>query len=133
MRPPAGLLAAALVAVAGCSPRVTEGSDETERRAAADTVRLVVERRDTVHTADTVRLFVRERGDTVTVWRDHVRWRERVTERRDTVLRIRRDTLWRTRTETVTVERPRRVADWLWPMAVGAVAGAACIALLRRG
>ena len=113
-------LAAALT-LAGCSPRVATESV----RASHDTVRVVVERRDTVRTGDTLRVFVRDRGDTVQVWREAIKWRTRVRERRDTVWASRRDTLWRTRTETVTVERPREMGDWAWPMATGAMAGAA--------
>ena len=111
-------LAAALT-LAGCSPRVATESV----RASHDTVRVVVERRDTVRTGDTLRVFVRERGDTVQVWRETIKWRTRVSERRDTVWAERTDTV--TRTVRVEVERPREMGDWAWPMAAGAMAGAA--------
>lgn len=123
--------AAALLAVlslAGCSPRVATESV----RASRDTVRVVVERRDTVRTGDTLRVFVRERGDTVRVRVETIKWRTRVIDRRDTVWASRRDTLWRTRTETVTVERPREAGDWAWPMATGALAGAAAALYLFK-
>lgn len=111
-------LAAALT-LAGCSPRVATESV----RASHDTVRVVVERRDTVRTGDTLRVFVRDRGDTVQVWRETIKWRTRVRERRDTVWAERTDTV--TRTVRVEVERPREMGDWAWPMATGALAGAA--------
>ena len=111
-------LAAALT-LAGCSPRVATESV----RASHDTVRVVVERRDTVRTGDTLRVFVRDRGDTVQVWREVIKWRTRVRERRDTVWAERTDTV--TRTVRVEVERPREAGDWAWPMATGALAGAA--------
>ena len=111
-------LAAALT-LAGCSPRVATESV----RASHDTVRVVVERRDTVRTGDTLRVFVRDRGDTVQVWREVIKWRTRVSERRDTVWAERTDTV--TRTVRVDVERPGEMGDWAWPMAAGAMAGAA--------
>lgn len=112
------LLAAAAL-LAGCSPRVATESV----RASRDTTRVVVERRDTVRTGDTLRVFVRERGDTVQVWRDRVRWRTQVRETHDTVWASRTDTV--TRVERITVERPREAGDWAWPMATGVMAGAA--------
>lgn len=115
------LLAAAAL-LAGCSPRTAE---HVRERTVHDTVRVAAERADTFKTGDTLRVYVRERGDTVTVWRDRVRWRTQVREAHDTVWASRRDTLWRTRKETVTVERPREAGDWAWPMATGALAGAA--------
>lgn len=119
--------------LSGCSPRISGGSSSTDYRVSRDTVRLVVERRDTVRTGDTLRVFVRERGDTVRVWTERVKWRTRVMERRDTVWASRRDTVWRTRTETVTAERPRETGDWLWPMLTGAMGGAAAAAYLCIG
>ena len=109
----------AALLLAGCSPRVATESV----RASHDTARVVVERRDTVMTGDTLRVFVRERGDTVQVWREAIKWRTRVSERRDTVWAERTDTV--TRTVRVEVERPREMGDWAWPMAAGVLAGAA--------
>lgn len=120
--------AAALLAVlslAGCSPRIAGEGSSSELRVIRDTVRVVAERRDTVRTGDTLRIFVRERGDTVRVRMETIKWRTRVIDRRDTVWASRRDTLWRTRKERVTVERPREMCDWMWPMAAGVMAGAA--------
>lgn len=103
--------------------RVTE-----DVRSMRDTVYVSRLASDTVHTADTVRLLVRERGDTVWMARETVRWRDRS--------HVRHDTLWRERTDTVTrvermeVERPRKMGDWAWPMAAGAMGGAAAMALL---
>ena len=83
--------------------RVTE-----DVRSMRDTVYVSRQASDTVHTADTVRLLVRERGDTVWMARETVRWRDRS--------HVRHDTLWRERTDTVTrvermeVERPRKWA-----------------------
>lgn len=111
-------LVAALL-LTGCSQRVATESV----RASRDTARVVVERRDTVRTGDTLRVFVRERGDTVQVWRETIKWRTQVRERRDTVWAERTDTV--TRTVRVEVERPRETGDWAWPMATGAMAGAA--------
>lgn len=109
----------AALLLAGCSPRVATESV----RASRDTARVVVERRDTVKTGDTLRVFVRERGDTVQVWREAIKWRTRVSERRDTVWAERTDTV--TRVERVAVDRPRETGDWAWPMAAGVMAGAA--------
>lgn len=129
-------VSAVLLAVSGCSPRMTESSSESDRRVSRDTVRVVVERRDTVRVGDTLRVFVREGGDTVRVWTERVKWRTRVRETHDTVWASRRDTVWRTRTETVTAERPRETGDWLWPMLTGAMGGAAaaylCIGKRRK-
>lgn len=103
--------------------RVTE-----DVRSMRDTVYVSRLASDTVHTADTVRLLVRERGDTVWMARETVRWRDRS--------HVRHDTLWRERTDTVTrvermeVERPRKMGDWAWQMAAGAMGGAAAMALL---
>lgn len=120
------LLAAAAL-LAGCSPRTVEHMQE---RTVHDTVRVVVERRDTVRTGDTLRVFVRDRGDTVTVWRDRVRWRTQVRETHDTVWASRTDTV--TRVERITVERPREMGDWMWPMAAGVMAGAAAALYLFK-
>lgn len=122
------LLAAAAL-LAGCSPRTVE---HVRERTVHDTVRVVVERRDTFKTGDTLRVFVRERGDTVRVRMETIKWRTRVIDRRDTVWASRRDTLWRTRKETVAVERPREAGDWAWPMATGALAGAAAALYLFK-
>lgn len=103
----------------GCSPRVATESVRVSR----DTARVAVERVDTFKTGDTLRVYVRERGDTVTVWRDRVRWRTQVRETHDTVWASRTDTV--TRVERITVERPREMGDWMWPMATGVMAGAA--------
>lgn len=105
--------------LAGCSPRVATESVRVSR----DTARVAVERVDTFKTGDTLRVYVRERGDTVTVWRDRVRWRTQVRETHDTVWASRTDTV--TRVERITVERPREMGDWMWPMATGVMAGAA--------
>lgn len=106
--------------LAGCSPRTVE---HVQERTVHDTARVAVERRDTFKTGDTLRVYVRERGDTVTVWRDRVRWRTQVRETHDTVWASRTDTV--TRVERITVERPREMGDWMWPMATGVMAGAA--------
>ncbi len=103
----------------------------TDRHSASrDTVYLARHRVDTLRTADTLRLFVKERGDTVWIARDRVRWRERTAARTDTLWRHRTDTV--TRTERVEVERPRKMSDWAVPMAAGALAGFAAAALLLR-
>lgn len=103
----------------------------TDRHSASrDTVYLARHRVDTLRTADTLRLFVKERGDTVWIARDRVRWRERTAVRTDTLWRHRTDTV--TRTERVEVERPRKMSDWAVPMAAGALAGFAAAALLLR-
>lgn len=118
--------AAALLAVlslAGCSPRIAGEGSSSEHRVSRDTVRVVVERRDTVRTGDTLRVFVRERGDTVRVRMETIKWRTRVIDRHDTVWASRTDTV--TRVERITVERPREMGDWMWPMATGVMAGAA--------
>lgn len=106
--------------LAGCSPKTAE---HVQVKSVHDTVCVAVERVDTFKTGDTLRVYVRERGDTVTVWRDRVRWRTQVRETHDTVWASRTDTV--TRVERVTVERPRETGDWAWPMATGALAGAA--------
>ena len=98
--------------------------------ASRDTVYLARHRVDTLHTADTLRLLIKERGDTIWIARDRVRWRERTAARTDTLWRHRTDTV--TRTERVEVEHPRRIRDWAAPMAAGAMAGFAAAALLLR-
>ena len=75
-----------------------------------------------------MRLYIKEHGDTVWIARDRVRWRERTAARTDTLWRHRTDTV--TRTERVEVERPRKMSDWVVPMAAGALAGFAAAALL---
>lgn len=119
-----GLMSIGLLLVScRTAERVTE-----DVHAVRDTVYVSRLASDTVHTADTVRLLVRERGDTVWMARETVRWRDRS--------HVRHDTLWRERTDTVTrvermeVERPRKMGDWAWPMAAGAMGGAAAMALL---
>lgn len=117
----------AALLLTGCSPRVATESVRVSR----DTVRVAVERVDTLKTGDTLRVFVHERGDTVTVWRDRVRWRTQVRETHDTVWASRTDTV--TRVERVTVERPRKMGDWMWPMAAGVMAGvAAALYVVKR-
>ena len=103
---------------------------QAEVRAVADTVRAAVYVRDTLRLADTVRERYFTRADTVWAVREVVRWRDRTSRRRDTLLHLRRDTV-----RSVSVERvqaappaPRR----LWLFAVGAVAGAATLWLLLR-
>lgn len=120
------LLAAAAM-LAGCSPRTAE---HVRERTVHDTVRVAAERADTFKTGDTLRVYVRERGDTVTVWRDRVRWRTQVRETHDTVWASRTDTV--TRVERITVERPREMGDWMWPMAAGVMAGAAAALYLFK-
>lgn len=120
------LLAAAAL-LAGCSPRTAE---HVRERTVHDTVRVAAERVDTLKTGDTLRVYVRERGDTVTVWRDRVRWRTRVRETHDTVWASRTDTV--TRVERITVKRPREMGDWMWPMAAGVMAGAAAALYLFK-
>lgn len=120
-------LAALLLLLAAC--RTTR--EATDRQIARhDTVYVARHSRDTLHTADTLRLFVKERGDTVWIARDRIRWRERTAARTDTLWRHRTDTV--TRTERVEVERPRKMSDWAVPMAAGALAGFAAAALLLR-
>ena len=100
--------------------------------ASRDTVYVARHSRDTLRTADTLRLFVKERGDTLWIARDRVRWRERTAVRTDTLWRHRTDTV--TRTERVEVERPRRIRDWAVPLGAGLAAGfSAAALLLRRG
>ena len=117
----------ALVAalLAGCSPKTAE---HVQVKSVHDTVRVAAQRVDTFKTGDTLRVYVRERGDTVTVWRDRVRWRTQVREAHDTVWASRTDTV--TRVERVAVERPREMGDWAWPMATGVLAGAAAALFL---
>lgn len=103
--------------------RVTE-----DVHAVRDTVYVSRLASDTVRTADTVRLLVRERGDTVWMARETVRWRDRSQVRHDTLWRERTDTV--TRVERIEVEHPRKMGDWAWPMAAGAMGGAAAMALL---
>lgn len=98
--------------------------------ASRDTVYVARHRVDTLHTADTLRLYIKERGDTVWIARESVRWRERTARQTDTLWRHQTDTV--TRTERVEVERPRRIRDWAVPMAAGALAGFAAAALLLR-
>lgn len=95
-----------------------------------DTAYVARWRTDTLRTADTLRLVVRERADTVYVSRERISWRERTTQRRDTLWRHQTDTV--TLTERVEVERPRRMRDWAVPMAAGAAAGFSAAALLLR-
>lgn len=66
-----------------------------------DTVRVSEMRRDSVVVRDSV--FVREKGDSVYVYRE--RWRERLVLAHDTVVRAKTDTVVRMKTDTVTVYR----------------------------
>lgn len=117
------LLLAVALTLGAC--RSSRDAVDEARQVARDTVRVVSLARDTVTIRDTVREAVRERGDTVWVTRETVRWRERTSRRVDTLWRERTDTLLRTRTETVLRDRPRSMGDWAWPMATGALAGVA--------
>lgn len=58
-----------------------------------DTVRLVNTHIDTLRTSDTVSVYVREKGDTLTVYKYVTRWRERVSSKADTVYMSRVDTV----------------------------------------
>lgn len=125
-------LAVALCAILALTACRTTREATDSHSVSRDTVYVARHRVDTLRTADTLRLFVKERGDTVWIARDRVRWRERTA--------VRTDTLWRHRTDTVRemerveVERPRRIRDWAVPMAAGALAGfvAAALLLLRK-
>ena len=120
-------LAALLLLLAACRTTREATDRHTARR---DTVYVARHSRDTLHTADTLRLFVKERGDTVWITRDRVRWRERTAARTDTLWRHRTDTV--REVERIEVERPRRIRDWALPMAAGALAGFVAAALLLR-
>lgn len=124
------LLLAVVLTLSAC--RSSRDAVDEARRVARDTVRVVSLARDTVMVRDTVREAVRERGDTVWVTRETVRWRERTSRRVDTLWRERTDTLLRTRTETVLRGRPRSLGDWAWPMATGALAGVAAVLWLMK-
>ena len=103
---------------------------QAEVRAVADTVRAAVYVRDTLRLADTVRERYFTRADTVWAVREVVRWRDRTSLRRDTLLHLRRDTVRVAVREEVEV--PPRPARGLWLMAAGAAAGAAACLLLRK-
>lgn len=124
---PTSLIGLILLLLAGCR---TAAVSTDSHSASRDTVYLARHRVDTLRTADTLRLFVKERGDTVWIARDRVRWRERTAARTDTLWRHRTDTV--REVERVEVERPRRIRDWAVPMAAGALAGLAAAALLLR-
>ena len=92
---------------------------QADVRATAETVRA------TAYVHDTLR-----RADTVWAVREVVRWRDRTSLRRDTLLHLRRDTVCVVRREVVEV--PPRPARGLGLMAAGAAAGAAACLLLRK-
>ncbi len=120
-------LAALLLLLAGCRTAAVSTDRHSDSR---DTVYLARHRVDTLHTADTLRLLIKERGDTVWIARDRVRWRERTAVRTDTLWRHRTDTV--TRTERVEVEHPRRIRDWAAPLGTGVLAGFVAASLLLR-
>ena len=66
-----------------------------------DTLRVSDVRRDSVVVRDSV--FVREKGDSVYVYKE--RWRERLVLSHDTIERAKTDTVVRMKTDTVTVYR----------------------------
>ena len=103
---------------------------QAEVRATADTLRATVYVHDTLRLADTVRERFITRADTVWAVREVVRWRDRTSLRRDTLLHLRRDTVRVAVREEVEV--PPRPARGLWLMAAGAVAGGAAACLLLR-
>ncbi len=84
--------------------------------ARTDTVRQYVERTDSVYARDT--LLIRERGDTVVVYRTRTVYRERT--RRDTAYVARTDTVVRTVTRTAEKPLPwwRRFLTWAGGAAV---------------
>lgn len=58
-----------------------------------DTVRIVNAKIDTLRTADTVSVYVREKGDTLTICKYVTRWKDRVSLKVDTVYISRVDTV----------------------------------------
>lgn len=117
------LLLAVVISMAGCtrtveksvvlhdtvySERVLTDTTDVYRSSAdtlyilkKDTVRVVDVRRDSVAVRDSV--YVREKGDSVYVYRE--KWRTKVELRHDTVVKARTDTVVKVRTDTVTVYR----------------------------
>lgn len=81
------------------SSGVVAGSVDTVYMVRTDTLRVVDHRRDSVVVRDSV--YVREKGDSVFVYRE--RWRDRVELRHDTIVKVKTDTLVRTHTDTVRV------------------------------
>lgn len=58
-----------------------------------DTVRLINTQIDTLRTSDTVSVYVREKGDTLTICKYVTRWKDRVSLKVDTVYISRVDTV----------------------------------------
>lgn len=83
--------------IAGCSPRIVEHI--TVQR---DTVRIV--KVDSIYNYQHDSVFVRERGDTVYKYVEHIRYRDRVKV--DTFVRVKVDSVAVERIKEVQVEQP---------------------------
>lgn len=93
-----------------------------------DSVRSVVELRDSVAVRDSVTVYMK--GDTVYVDRWH--WRDRRTDGRRVSREVRTDTVWKERVRTVTRTRVETVAKrpplWRRLLVVAALLAAAALA-----
>ncbi len=106
----AAIVAAMALAVFGvcsalsCSPRIVE--------------HLIVQRdttfisnTDSVHHYQRDSIYIREKGDTIYIYKEHIRWRDRV--RIDTLLRVERDSIVVERPVEDKVEKPLSLAQRL--------------------
>lgn len=81
-----------------------------------DTVRLVNTHIDTLRTSDTVSVYVREKGDTLTICKYVTRWKDRVSLKVDTVYISRVDTVSVIKEgESLNVWKRMQLNTW-WPI-----------------
>ena len=98
-----GLLAVlALLLAASCSPRVIE-------RVQRDTIWRERTRVDSLYLRDSV--YIRERGDTIYIYKEHTR--DRYILRTDTLVRVRVDSVAVERIKEVQIEKPLSVVQRL--------------------
>ena len=99
----------------GASDSLFRARTDTIYKTKSDTIVKTIERRDSFVVRDSV--YVRERGDSVYVYKE--KWRERLVFARDTIYKSRtdtlrqilRDTIYRAHADTVTVYKFRELND----------------------
>lgn len=96
------LVVLALLLAASCSPRVIE-------RVQRDTIWRERTRVDSLYLRDSV--YIRERGDTIYIYKEHIR--DRYILRTDTLVRVRVDSVAVERIKEVQIEKPLSVAQRL--------------------
>lgn len=113
------LLTLAVLLLSGCSPKIIE-------RIQRDTTYVERVRVDSLYQRDSV--FIREHGDTVFIYREHIR--DRYILRRDTVRLVKVDSVAVERVKEVKVEKPLTKAQTLKIRAFWGLLGAVVVLLL---